>query len=97
MTGFAHLQNAYRAGDERPYSHRVRIRSAPRGSVDAQHRYTFYPDNSLRWQGNEPVRADDGRTEYGFPDEAAARKFADRFDGQYVGLTAPDGIASKTE
>lgn len=98
MTDSFHLlQPACRDADKRLYNHRVRIASTPRGSWEAQHRFTFYPDNGLRWQGNEPVRADDGRTEYGFPEETAARKFADRFGGQYLGLTVPDGIASKTE
>lgn len=75
--------------DKRPYNHRVRIASAARGSRDAQNRFTFYPDNNLRWQGNEPVRAEDGRTEYGFPDEATARKFAVRLGGEYVGTKPP--------
>jgi hypothetical protein len=86
MTGFGHLQNVYRELDERPYNHRVRIGSVAQGSLDAQHRFTFYPDNKLRWANNKTSRADDGRTEYGFPDEATARKFAERFGGEYVGI-----------
>lgn len=90
MTATFHLlQPTYGDRDERPYNHRVRIAPVKQGSSDAQHRFTFYPDHKLRWQGNEPVRAADGRTEYKFPDDATARKFAERFSGEYVGLIAP--------
>lgn len=82
--GFPQLQPKYKDVDERPYSHRVRIAPVKQGSSDAQHRFTFYPDNKLRWQSNEPTRCSDGRTEYRFPDEVVARKFADRFGGEYV-------------
>lgn len=88
-TSFHLLQPTYRDADERPYNHRVRIAPVKQGAAEAQHRFTFYPDNGLRWQGNEPVRAADGRTEYGFPDEATAKKFADRFGGEYVGIEKP--------
>ena len=85
MTATFHLlQPTYGDRDERPYNHRVRIGSVTQGTTEAQHRYTFYPDNKLRWQSNEPKRAADGRTEYGFPDEAIARKFAERFGGEYM-------------
>lgn len=102
MTASFHLlQPTYKPRDERLYIHRVRVASVKQGSSAARHRFTFYPDNGLRWHSNEPARADDGRTEYGFPDEATARKFADRFSGEYVGavrpaLAPPVGIASKT-
>lgn len=85
MTATFHLlQPTYGDRDERPYNHRVRIGSVVQGSLDAQHRFTFYPDNKLRWHNNEPKRAEDGRTEYNFPDEAMARKFAERFGGDYI-------------
>lgn len=88
MTASFHLlQPTYKDADKRPYNHRVRIGSVIQGSLEAQHRFTFYPDNKLRWQGNEPKRADDGRTEYGFPDEPTARKFAERFGGEYMERT----------
>lgn len=89
MTATFHLlQPTYAPSDERPYIHRVRIAPVKQGSSDAQHRFTFYPDNKLRWQGNEPTRRPDGYTEFWFPDEAVAMKFAERFEGEYVGINA---------
>ena len=38
---------------------------------------------------------DDGRVEYGFPDEAVARKFADRFGGEYVGTFPAEGSVAQ--
>ena len=86
---FAHLIPKPEELDERRYSHRVRVDPAEQESWDARRRFTFYPDNKLRWYGNEPTRADDGRTEYRLPDEALARKFADFFCGEYMGPTPP--------
>lgn len=85
MTNFGMLQPHYKDADERPYPHLVLIAPVMQGSLEAQHRFTFYPDNRLRWHGNEPSRAEDGRTEFHFPDEALARKFAERFGGEYAG------------
>lgn len=84
MTSFEHLQPAYKPADDRPYAYLVRVAPAVQGSLEAQHRFTFYPDNNLRWFGHEPKRCEDGRTEYNFPDEAVARKFAERFGGEAV-------------
>lgn len=90
MPDFAHLKIAMKPQDERPYNYLVLIAPVAQGSRDAQHRYTFYPDNGLRWFSHEPVRAEDGKTQFCFPDEAVARKFADRFGGEYLAKPLTD-------
>lgn len=73
--------------DQRPYTHAVRVARVKQGSFEQQHRFTFHPDNGLRF--DMPTADGAGHSRYLFPDEAVARKFADRFGGEYLGEKKP--------
>ncbi len=88
MPDFKHLTIAVQSNrDPRPYTHAVRVPRVKRGTSEQQHRYTFHPDNKLRF--DRPTAAGEGHTRYLFPDEAVARKFAERFGGEYLGEITP--------
>ncbi|MGX9428038.1 hypothetical protein [Bradyrhizobium sp. LeoA1S1] len=87
MADFEHLFIAVKdRRDPRPYTHAVRVLRVKRGSYEQQHRFTFHPDNKLRF--DMPTADGEKHTRYHFPDEAIARKFADRFGGEYLGEIA---------
>lgn len=86
MPDFKHLTTSKKDLDERPYNHAVRVPPVDQKSRDAQNRFTFYPDNKLRWLNNRRSRhTDTGWAIYTFPDQVTASKFAERFGGVYLG------------
>lgn len=84
MPDYKHLTIAVKNDrDPRPYTHAVRVPRVKGGSSEQQHRFTFHPDNKLRF--DRPTADGDRHTRYLFPSEALARKFAERFAGEYLG------------